>query len=106
MHEEIQVCSFICKLSFFKSCFTVAVLKGAGIMPELRDELIRVVRNGRMSREMCWRREEGIRSREQVGALLDVTSVRTSSKGERAEAGKAIRGEGRRRCFLDGHRSK
>ena len=28
------------------------------------------------------------------------------SRGERAEAGKAIRGEGWGRCCLDGHRSK
>ena len=27
-------------------------------------------------------------------------------RGERAEAGEAIRGEDRGRCFLDGHRSK
>ena len=34
----------------------------------MREELIRVVRNGKMSCEMSWRREEGIRSREQVMA--------------------------------------
>ena len=35
-------------MGFLKSGFTVTVLKGAGIMPEVREELIRVVRNGRM----------------------------------------------------------
>ena len=37
------------RVGFFKIGFTVAVLKGAGIMPEMREELIRVVRNGSMS---------------------------------------------------------
>ena len=46
----------------------------------MREELIRVVRNGRMLCEMFWRREERIGSREQVVALLDVTSVKTSSE--------------------------
>ena len=41
-----------CRVGFFRSGFTVAVLKGAGIMPEAREELIRVERNGRMSYEM------------------------------------------------------
>ena len=60
--------------------YGLAVLRGAGIWPEVREELIRVVRNGRMSCEMSWRREEGIGSREQVVAWLDVTSVRASSE--------------------------
>ena len=55
------------RVGFFRSGFTVAVLKGAGLRPEVRDELIKVVRNG-------------IGSREQVVARLDVTSVRTSSE--------------------------
>ena len=67
-------------MGFFRSGFAVAVLKGAGLKPEVREELIRVVRNGRMSCEIFWRREEGIRKREQVVARLDVTSVRTSSE--------------------------
>lgn len=37
------------RVGFFRSGFTMAVLKGAGIMPEVREELIGVVRNGRMS---------------------------------------------------------
>ena len=37
------------RVGFFSRSFTVAVLKGAGIMPEVKEELIRVVRNGRMS---------------------------------------------------------
>ena len=82
MNKEIQVCSFRfqSRVGFFKSGFTVAVLKGAGVRPEVREELIRVVRNGRMSCEMFWRREEATGSREQVVAQLDITSVRTSSE--------------------------
>ena len=34
---------------FFRSGFIVADLKGAEIMPEVREELIKVVRNDRMS---------------------------------------------------------
>jgi len=37
-----------------------SVLKVVGIRPEVREELIRVVRNGRMSPEMPWTREERI----------------------------------------------
>ena len=62
------------RVGFFKSGFTLVVLKGAG-RPEVRKELIRVVRNGKMSCEMSWRREEGTGSREQVLAWLNVTSV-------------------------------
>ena len=40
------------RLGFFRSGFTVAYLKGAVISPEVREELIRVVRNGRMSCEL------------------------------------------------------
>ena len=40
-------------MGFFRSGFTVAVLKRAGIMPEVREEMIRVLRNGRMS-ERCF----------------------------------------------------
>ena len=36
------------RAGFFWSGFTVAVLKGAGTMPEVREELIREVRDGRM----------------------------------------------------------
>ena len=38
-------------------------------MPEVREELIRAVRNGRMPLETAWRSEEGMRSR---GQLVDV----------------------------------
>ena len=36
-------------MGFFRSSFTVTVLKGAGIRPEVRGESMRMVRNGRMS---------------------------------------------------------
>ena len=39
---------------------TLAILKDAGIRPEVREELMRVVRNGRMSLEAAWKREEGM----------------------------------------------
>lgn len=68
------------RVGFFRSCLTVAVLKRAGIWPEVREELIRVERKGRVSCEMSWRREEGIVSREQEVAWLDITSVRKSSE--------------------------
>jgi hypothetical protein len=45
-------------------------------MPELKSE----VRNGRMSLETAWRREEGIVSRGQVVAWLDVIILLTSSE--------------------------
>lgn len=53
----------------------VAVLTAAGIRPEVRDELIRLVMDGKMSCEMSWRRKEGMGLRKQVVAPLDVTSV-------------------------------
>lgn len=58
----------------------VAVLTAAGIRPEVRDELIRLVMDGKMSCEMSWRRKEGMGLRKQVVAPLDVTSVWTSSE--------------------------
>ena len=61
-------------MGFFRSGFTVAVLKGAGIRPEEGEGLIRVARSGRMLCEMFWK-EEGIGSREQVVVWLAVTSV-------------------------------
>jgi len=67
-------------MGFLRSCLIVAVLKAVGNRPELREVLIRVVRKGRMSPEMSWRREDGIGSREQVVAWLDVTSLLTSSE--------------------------
>ena len=35
-------------MGFLKSGFTVAVLKAVGMRPEVREDLIRVVRNGKM----------------------------------------------------------
>ena len=52
----------------------MAVFKGDRIRPEVREKLIGVVRNGRMSREMFWRREKGVGSKEQVVAWFDITS--------------------------------
>ena len=49
-------------------------------MPEVREELIVDVRNGRMSLETSWRREEGMTSRGQVVAWLDVIILLTSSE--------------------------
>ena len=59
---------------------TLAILKDAGIMPEVREELMRVVRNGRMSLETAWKREERIGSRGQVVVWIDITSLWTSSE--------------------------
>ena len=64
------------RVGFFRSGFTVAVLKPAVIRPEVRQELIRVVRNGKVSCEKSSRKEEGIEST--VVAYLDVTNVLTS----------------------------
>ena len=36
------------RVGFFRSGFTVAVLKGTGVMPEVRKELYRVMKIGRM----------------------------------------------------------
>ena len=60
--------------------FILAILKDATTMPEVREELISEVRNGRMSLETSWRREEGIASRGQVVAWLDVIILLTSSE--------------------------
>ena len=49
-------------------------------MTEVREELSRVVRKGRMSPETTWRSEEGIESMGQVVAWLDVTILLTSSE--------------------------
>ena len=55
-------------------------MKDAGTMPEVREELISAVRNGRMSLETSWRRDEGIGSRAQVVAWLDVIILLTLSE--------------------------
>ena len=60
----------VSRVGFLRRGFILAVLKDAGTMPEVREELMRAVRNGRRSTEMAWRREEGIGSRGQVVAWL------------------------------------
>jgi len=50
-----------------------------------REVLIRVVRKGRMSPEMSWRREDGIGTQGQVVAWLDVKSLLTSSEDRGAK---------------------
>ena len=72
--------SVVLRVGFLRRGFILAVLKDAGTMPEVREELISEVRNGRMSLETSWRREEGIASRGQVVAWLDVIILLTSSE--------------------------
>ena len=43
-----------------RSGLTLAILKDAGMRPEVREELMREVRNGRMSLDASWKREEGM----------------------------------------------
>ena len=50
------------------SGLTLAILKDARIRPEVREELRREVRNGRMSLKMAWKREEGMGSNGQIMA--------------------------------------
>ena len=76
--------SVVLRVGFLRRGFILAVLKDAGTMPEVREELISEVRNGRMSLETAWRREEGIVSRGQVVAWLCYYSV----GGERDKLGK------------------
>ena len=72
--------SVVLRVVFLRRGFILAVLKDAGTMPEVREELIIEVRNGRISLETSWRREEGIASRGQVVAWLDVIILLTSSE--------------------------
>ena len=65
------------RVGFLRSGLTRAILKDAGKRPEVREELMRVVRNGRMSLEAAWKREEGMGSKGQVVAWLDITSLCT-----------------------------
>ena len=51
--------SVVLRVVFLRRGFILAVFKDAGTMPEVREELIIEVRNGRMSLETSWRREEG-----------------------------------------------
>ena len=70
--------SVVLRVVLLRRGFILAALKDAGTMPEVREELISEVRNGRMSLETYWRREEGIASRGQVVAWLEVTILLTS----------------------------
>ena len=68
------------RVGFFMSGFTVAVMKVAGIRPEVWEELSR---GGEEWQDVLWgvlEKGGGNQSREQVVARLDVTSVRTSSE--------------------------
>ena len=49
----------VLRVVFLRRGFILAVLKDAGTMPEVREELIIEVRNGRMSLETSWRGGEG-----------------------------------------------
>ena len=70
----------VSRVGFLRRGFILAVLKDAGTMPEVREEMMSVVGNGRMSLETAWRREEGIVSRGQVVAWLDVIILLTASE--------------------------
>ena len=72
--------SMVLRVVFLWRGFILAVLKDAGTMPEVKEELIIDVRNGRMSLETSWRREMGIASRGQGVAWLDVIILLTSSE--------------------------
>ena len=65
-------------VGFLRGGFILTVLKDAGTMPEVREELMRVLRNGRRSLEVAWRREEEIGSRGHVMAWLELTILLTS----------------------------
>ena len=66
------------RFRFLRRGFILAVLNNAGTMPEVREELMRAVSNGRRLTEMAWRREEGIGPRGQVVAWLELTILLTS----------------------------
>ena len=72
--------SVVLIVGFLRRGFILAILKDATTMPEVREELISEVRNGRMSLETSWRREEGIASRGQLVAWIDVIILLTSSE--------------------------
>ena len=84
--------SVVSRVGFLRTGFILAVLKDAGTMAEVREELKSAVRNVRMSFETAWRREEGIVSRGQVVAWLCYYSV----GGERDKLGKDRGGDWRR----------
>ena len=62
------------RVCFLRSGLILAGLKEAAIWPKVREEFMRLVRNGRMLLEVAWRRD-----RVKV-ALLDVTILWTSSE--------------------------
>ena len=68
------------RVGFSRSGFILAVLKDAGTRPEVREEFIREVGNARVLLKTGWRIEEGIGSRGQLVACLDVTILWTSSE--------------------------
>ena len=72
--------SVVSRVGFLRRGFILAVLKDAGTMAEVREELKSAVRNGRMSLETAWRREEGIVPRGQLVAWLDIIILLTSSE--------------------------
>ena len=76
--------SAVSRVGLLRSGLTLAILKDIGIRPEVGEELMRVVRNGRTSLKTAWEGEKGERdgSRGHVVAWLDITSLCTSS-GER-----------------------
>ena len=79
--------SAVSRVGYLRSGYILAVLKDAGTRPEVRGELIRASGNIRMSLETARRSEERIRSRGQVVAWLDVTSLFIFG-GERDKVGK------------------
>ena len=58
----------VSRVGFLRRVFIMAVLKDAGTMPEVREELIIDVRNGRMLLETSWGRLH------QLGVSLVVTT--------------------------------
>ena len=68
----------VSRVGFLGRGFILAVLKDAGTMPEVKEELIRAMRNVRMWLETAWRSEKGIGSRGQVVTWLHLTILLTS----------------------------
>ena len=46
--------SAVSRVGFLRNGLTLAVLEDAGIRPEVKEKLMRVVRNGRMLLETAW----------------------------------------------------
>ena len=63
----------VLKVGFSRSGLILAVLKDAGVRPEVREGLMRAT---------AWRREEGIGSREQVIGWLDATILSNIQRRE------------------------